>query len=150
MVGRILGMLQIDFEIGPGLVEATQVGQRQPTIAPLAPVTGQQDHQPLEHLQQARPVGGLALDVLQVAQHARQDLTLWRRLQIELDRRLELVDQAMAAPERLEPLGQVLASQRLAGEGVDHDLALGQADLDQEMARKIDPACLQAQALGEL
>ncbi len=122
----------------------------QAAVPVLGPGLGQQGHQPLLHRQQALVVLLAAVDLLQVAQHAGQDVPRRRRLQVQAQRHVELAGEARAALVGLEPLRQLLGRERLPGEGVHHHLALGQLHLDHEVAREAHPAGLEPQALGQL
>jgi hypothetical protein len=116
---------------------------REPAVAVLGPGIGQQDQQPVLHRDQPLPVFLGAVDLLQVAQHAREDVARRRRLQVQAQRHLELVDQAAAPLVRLQPLRQLLARQRLAGERDRSPPGPWQVDLHHEVPGEADAARMQ-------
>jgi hypothetical protein len=122
----------------------------QAPVPVFGPGLGQQDHQAVLHRQHPRPVLLGAVDLLEVAQHAGDDLARRCGLQVQAQRHLELVHQAAAPAKRLQPLGQLLAAQRLPVHRVDHHLPLGQVDLDHEMPGKTHTPRGQPHALGQL
>ena len=124
------------------------VGQR--AIAPLVPALRQQHHEALLHGQPSHAVTRAAVDLLQVAQHARQDVARRRRLQEQTERRLEVADQPLAPPIRSQPLVEILARQRAPVERIDDHLALRHTQLDQEVPRKRDAARDQAELPRQL
>jgi hypothetical protein len=144
------GMRQVGFQIGHRLRRVALLGMGQAPVAVFGPGLGQQHDQAVLHRHQARPVFLGAVDFLQVAQHAGDDVARRRGLQVQAQRHLELVHQAAAPLEGLQPLGQVLAAERLARKRVDHHLALGQVTLTMKCPGNATPARMQAQALGQL
>jgi hypothetical protein len=84
------------------------LGVCQPAVAVLRPRVRQQGQQAILHGNQALPVLLRLVNLLQVAQHARDDVAWRRGLQIEPERHFEFVHQAAVALVRLEPLGEFL------------------------------------------
>src|SRR6516164_4644824 len=82
-VARVRHVLEVRRQIRCGRVAGAEARRRETTVAPFLPRGRKQDHEPLQHGVQAQPVVGVAMDLLQVAQHARDDLARRRRLQKE-------------------------------------------------------------------
>src|SRR3982751_6329250 len=80
---RVRDVLQVRRQVCHGRLDHAELRRCEAAVAPLLPGFGEEDDEPLLHGVQARPVVGAAMDLLQVAQHAGDDLARRRRLQEE-------------------------------------------------------------------
>ncbi len=102
-------MDQVGFQVDDRQRRVALLRVRDAAVAVLGPGLGQQHHQPVLHGDQPLPVFLGTVDLLEVAQHARNDVPWRRRLQVQPQGHLELLDQPAAPRVRLQPLGQLFA-----------------------------------------
>jgi hypothetical protein len=126
---------QVQRQIVGRRLALPEFGQQQPAVAPLLPGLGQQPHQALLHRQAADHIPGRAMDGLEVAQHAGQDVA----------RRGSLQEQAQGtASSPTRPRCWQKGSRRSSNSSreserpsrVQQHLARGQVQLHQEVPRK--------------
>ncbi len=107
--GGILGIGpggQVGRQVSGRLHRSAQLGPGEAAVALFFGRLRQQQHQALLHRQQARPVLGAAVDLLQVEQQPRQDVARRRSLQEQAQRRLEVAFQPVAGAVGLQAFVQ--------------------------------------------
>jgi len=108
---RIACMRHFEGQIRHGAHTLALGSLRQAPVAVLQPGVGLQHDQAVLHRHQARPVFLRAVDFLQVAQNAGDDLARRGRLQVQPHRHVKFTVQAGPLAVRLQPLGQLFPAQ---------------------------------------